>query len=94
MSTITIDTQYVSLVPTNKHLGMTKGFIGTFDIISSYESLGIKENDGVIIAAPIKNDLAFVSEGIIIKIQSINKHSFINAMIFKIGIIGRSSFIP
>jgi hypothetical protein len=73
MSTITINTQYVSLVSTNKHSEFTKGFVGTFIITSALDQLGIRENDEVVISTPIKDDLSFVSEGIITKVNQINR---------------------
>lgn len=73
MPTIVINTKFVKLLSKNNHPEPTNGFVGNFDITSLYDNLGIRENDKVIIATPIENDLSFVSEGKITKINHIDK---------------------
>lgn len=73
MSTIAINTQYVDLTSTNRYKEPSKGFVGSFIIESVLDELQIGKGDEVIIASPVKNDLSFVSEGVITKVNQTNK---------------------
>jgi hypothetical protein len=73
MSAIVINTKYVDFISANQQNYSTKGFEGTFFIRSSMDQIGIKEDDEVIVASLIEDDLSFVSEGIITKVKQIDK---------------------
>lgn len=75
MSSIALNTQYVELIPANKSKleKPIKGFVGSFIITSALEELTINKDDEVIIASPLKDDLNFISEGKITKVNSVQK---------------------
>lgn len=73
MPALAINTQYVTISSTNQQSYSTIGFEGGFQINSVLDEIDIRENYEVIIASPIEKDLNFVSEGVITKVNSIDR---------------------
>ncbi|MEJ8818559.1 hypothetical protein [Lacibacter sp. H407] len=70
---IVVNTQYVDFSTSNQHQEISAGFKGHFYIVSSLDQIGIREDEEIVIAIPVKNDLTFSASGFVAKVGAVDR---------------------